>query len=407
FDSRSLSFEAELMDATGGAGVDLVLNSLAGDFIPASLQVLAEGGTLIELGKTGIWTQRQVDAEPKVRPGVRYLPVDLSDDLMERPEVIRPALEELVQRVEAGELRPLPYRIFPLSRAEEAFRTMAAGRHTGKLILVPDGRFIVRDDGAYLITGGLGGLGLQVAERLADRGARCIVPAGRSEPGDGARQAMANLRQRGVRVEAIRADASDQEGMARALAALDPLPPLRGVIHSAGALRDGALIQQRWEDFAEVFASKPVGVEALAALSAGAPLDFFLIFSSIAGTLGSPGQGNHAAANAYLDAFAVDRVASGLPAMSIAWGAWGEIGAAVRHGVNTRAARKGIGTIDPRLGLQLMEELAVAGDPVAVVSPIRWETFLGDGEVSPFYERVASLRRPRMVSRHAAGPASE
>src|SRR5690606_17945725 len=185
FDSRSTDFAERLLEATDGRGVDLVLNSLAGDFIPASLRVLAAGGQLLELGKTGIWDQVRVDGHPGLKPGVRYHAVDLSPLITGSPNVIRAWLERLVERFESGELTSLPHRVVPMSRAVDAFRDMAAGRHVGKLVLKRD-RLIVRGDGAYLVTGGLGGIGLLVAETLARRGAGRLLLVGRSAPGEDA-----------------------------------------------------------------------------------------------------------------------------------------------------------------------------------------------------------------------------
>jgi len=392
FDSRTLGFADDLREATGGSGVDIIVNSLAGDFIPASLRTLAPGGILVELGKTGEWDQERARALDGIHPDVRYVPVDLSDDLLHHPGVIGAALSRVVDRVAAGELKPLPVRTFPLSRAEEAFRHMAAGRHTGKLVLVADGTPAVRSDGTYLITGGLSGLGLRVAEWLAQRGVRSLVLAGRRAPSPAAEATLDAIRQGGTAVEILQVDVSAAGSLGRALAGLEGLPPIRGVVHSAGTLRDGVLVQQNWEDFLEVLRPKALGIREVESATAGHPLDFFVIFSSMASFLGSPGQANHSAANAFMDALAVDRVARGLPAFSVAWGAWGEIGAAVRHGVNERAARRGVGTIDPELGLSLLERLTPSGYPSLMVSPMQWADFAGTGPVAPFLHRV--IRRP-------------
>ena len=393
FDSRSLSFENDVMSATNGAGVDLVLNSLAGDFIPASLRVISEGGALIELGKTGGWDDARVRQLEGVRAGVRYVVVDLTDDLLHQPAGPGRILQTIADRVATGELKPLPCRTLPMSRAEDAFRSMAAGRHTGKLVLVRDAYLPVRDDGAYLVTGGLAGLGLRVADHLCERGARTLVLAGRSSPSADAEAAIERMRAAGARVLTLQVDVADRDALERALSGIAELPHLRGVVHCAGVLRDAALVQQTWADFQAVLQPKVAGLHNLEALTRDQPLDFFLIYSSIAGTLGSPGQSNHAAANAFLDAAAVHRVARGRPAVSLAWGAWSEIGAAVRHGVNTRAARKGLGIIDPETGLALTEGLSAAGYAVAGIAPIQWEVFLDGTRVSPFLERVARMRR--------------
>lgn len=393
FDSRSLSFADDVMRATDGAGVDIVLNSLAGEFIPASLRVIAEGGILVELGKTGEWDDARTRTLDGVRTGVRYVTVDLTDDLLHNPAAPGRTLAQIVDRVSMGELRPLPHRTLPMSRAVEAFRMMAAGRHTGKLVLVRDGHLPIRSTGSYIVTGGLSGLGLRMAEHLFDRGARTLVLIGRSTPSPDAQAVIQRLRDGGAVVNVLNLDVADRAALEQAVGSVPT--PVRGVIHCAGVLSDASLVQQTWESFETVLRPKTTGVLNIDRLTRDQPLDFFLAFSSIAGTLGSPGQANHAAANAFLDAVAVDRAARGRPAVSLAWGAWSDIGAAVRHGVNTRAAGKGLGTISPELGVALTEALSATGHAAVAVSPMDWDVFLGQGAVAPFYERVATLRRRR------------
>ena len=396
FDSRSLSFESDVMHATGGAGVDIVLNSLAGEFIPASLRVLADDGILVELGKTGEWDDARTRTLDGVRAGVRYVTVDLTDDLLHNPSVPGRMLAQIVDRVTMGELRPLPYRTLPMRRAVDAFRSMAAGRHTGKIVLVRDGHLPVRDTGSYLVTGGLSGLGLRMAEHLFERGARTLVLMGRSAPTAEAESVIQRLRDGGATVNILRVDVADRSALEDVIGSVPA--PVRGVVHCAGVLSDASLVQQTWESFETVLRPKAAGTLNIDWLTRGQPLDFFLAFSSIAGTLGSPGQANHAAANAFLDAVAIDRAARGRPAVSLAWGAWSDIGAAVRHGVNTRAAGRGLGTISPDLGMALTEALSSTGHAAITVSPMDWDVFLGEGTVAPFYERVAALRRRRKQS---------
>lgn len=408
FDSRSLTFEQDVMRVTEGAGVHIVLNSLAGDFIPASLRVLTEGGVLVELGKTEEWDDARARSQNGVRAGVRYVPIDLSDDLLHRPERITPALESLVGRVSNAELAPLPFRTYPLDRAEEAFRTMAAGLHTGKLVLIPPDGPVLRRDGAYLITGGLSGLGLRTAERFVERGAGAVVLVGRSAASAEAESAIEGMRAQGARVDVLRADVSDRVQFLQALAGLEALPPIRGVVHSAGTLADGAIVQQNWGSFLEVLGPKALGVRNLEAAVGSSPVDFFLIYSSMASVLGSAGQANHSAANAFLDAVAVARRAHGTPGVSLAWGAWDEIGAAARRGANERAAQRGLGSIHPESGMMLTERLAVAGHPAVMVSPVDWSTFAEDSGSAPFLERVAAIapKRRTSVPRRSGEPAS-
>ena len=190
-DSRSLSFADEVMRITGGAGVDVVLNSLAGDFIPAGMRVLKKGGVFAEIGKSGIWTAEQVRREA---PGIRYVVVDLGEEIQRDAASVRKLFEDVVNDVAAGALAPLPVRTFPLVEAVSAFRHMATARHIGKIVLVPeidaDEQLIVRKDGAYLITGALGGLGLAAVQWLASRGAGEIIALARRPPSESERSAL-------------------------------------------------------------------------------------------------------------------------------------------------------------------------------------------------------------------------
>lgn len=396
FDSRSVEFAEGVLAATGGRGVDIVLNSLAGEFIPASLRTLAADGRMLELGKTGIWTQAQVDACDGLKQNLQYHVVDLSPLLASKPETIQPRLQEIAARVERGEIAPLPHRVVPMSRAADAFRDMAAGRHIGKLVLVREGDLPVRSDGTYLVTGGLAGLGLLVAAHLAERGAGRLLLVGRNEPDEASREVIEQLRATGVTVDVVLADAGKPDELMRILALADDSQPLRGVVHSAGVLDDALLPEQSWGRFRHVFGAKVFGGAALAAGTATAPLDFFVFFSSVSGVFGAAGQANHSAANAFLDALAADLVAAGRPALSIAWGAWSGTGAAVRRGSMTRVSRRGVLEIEPRRGLDLFERLAAGTTGAIVASPMDWNVFL-----------AASGRRNALVDHFAARSTAE
>ena len=406
FDSRSPSFADALLAETGGRGVDLVLNSLAGDFIPASIRTLAEGGRLLELGKSDVWTQGRVDAFEGARAGVTVHAIDLSPLLVNEPAKIRPRLEALVQRVERGELKPLPFRTFALSRAIDAFREMSAGRHIGKLVLVRGGQFPIRRDGSYLITGGLAGLGLLVAEHLAQRGAGRLLLVGRSGPTPEAEKVLDRIRAHGTELYSAQVDVADAAAFERVIAQFaDHALPLRGVVHSAGSLDDAMLPDQSWERFRRVFDAKVSGSETLVRATASAPLDFLVLFSSIASVFGSPGQANHAAANAFVDALADDLAARGRPALAIGWGAWSEIGAAARHGTIGRTAGRGIRSIDPATGLAILDRLLGSRAGAVVASPMDWEVFRSAGRPDPFLERVAVESRATRPTSGGVGKA--
>ena len=340
-DSRSLAFAEEVLRLTDGHGVELVLNSLADEFVGRSFAVVARGGRFLEIGKRGIWTREQVAA---LNRDVEYHIVDWGVDAQKNPALIGAMFQELAAEFAGGRLQPLPRRVFPWSEAVAAFRFMAQGRHTGKVVVsqrellggaVSGAPVTISADATYLITGGLSGLGLLVGEWLVGRGARQLVLAGRRAPTPEAAAVIQSLEQRGARVRVATTDVSDGAALAALLADVRAtMPPLKGIIHSAGVLDDAALPQQNWERFRRVFAPKVAGSFQLHTLTRSDALDFFVLFSSVAALLGSPGQANHAAANSFMDVLARSRRALSLPAVSINWGAWSEVGAATCAGLS-------------------------------------------------------------------------
>jgi acyl transferase domain-containing protein/NADPH:quinone reductase-like Zn-dependent oxidoreductase len=363
-DSRSTSFAAEILAATGGRGVDVVLNSLTGDgFIAASLSALAPGGRFVEISKRGIWT---AEAMAAARPDVTYHILAVDRLTVEQPERVGAVLRAVLARVAAGELRALPYTSYPLGEARLAMRRMQQARHIGKIVLTPPvaAAAPVRAGVTYLITGGLGGIGLAVAGWLADRGATHLVLNGRRAPDAAAEAAVAALRARGVVVELMLADVAQAAEVDRLLAELEArMPPLAGVIHAAGLLRDGAVANQDWGRFAEVLGPKLLGAWHLHRATVDRPLELFVLFASTAGLLGSRGQANHAAANVFLDQLARHRRALGLAGLSVDWGAWSEIGEAAERRATLEASMEaaGIGWMAPAQGLAALER-ALAGE---------------------------------------------
>jgi acyl transferase domain-containing protein len=248
-------------------------------------------------------------------------------------------------------------------------------------------------EGTYLITGGLGGLGLLVAGWLVERGARSIALVGRHRVSRHARSQLSELTHKGAEVKVFQADVSDMEQMKAVFEEIETsLACIRGVIHAAGILDDGILRQQSWDRFANVFRPKVGGAWNLHRLTHDRALDFFIMFSSAASLFGSPGQANHAAANAFLDALAYYRQARGLPGLAINWGAWAKVGAAARKRVEAPMLMKGIGTIEPEKGLKVFEQLMHKSIAQIGVVPIEWEHFLQQfpgGVHPPFFASIA------------------
>jgi len=269
-----------------------------------------------------------------------------------------------------------------------------------------------RRDGTYLITGGLGGLGLIVARWMAEQGAGNLILLSRRAVTAEAEQSLGVLRRIGAEVVVARADVSQREEIARVLHTEGKgLPPLRGVIHAAGVLDDGTLEQLTWDQFLHVMAPKVAGAYNLHEATRACPLDFFILFSSAAAQLGSPGQSNHAAANAYLDFLAHWRRSQGLPASSINWGAWSEVGAAAARGAEQRMRAKGIGMIAPQEGLAVLERLMAELPVQIIVDPIDWPVFSAQAGWSPLltefvqrYRRSGAEIRGGFRERLAAAP---
>ncbi|WP_394823177.1 SDR family NAD(P)-dependent oxidoreductase [Pendulispora albinea] len=365
FDSRSLAFAEGVRAATGGRGVDVVLNSLAGEAVPASLACLAPYGRFLEIGKRDIYDNSKLGLLP-FQKNLTYAAIDLARMFLERPALCGDLLREIVAWMEADTLRPLPTNARPITRAADAFQDMAQARHTGKLVLtvgdpataIAPFQGAVRSDGTYLVTGGLGGLGLVVAASLAARGAQRVLLVGRSAPSDAAAAAIAALEARGVRAIVGSVDVSDRGALASFLAASsDPARPLRGVVHAAAVLDDAVVRTLDAARLRRVAAPKADGAWNLHVLTLDQPLDFFVSFSSVAGVLGSPGQANYAAANAFLDALAHHRRALGYAAQSLDWGPFAEVGlAAASSNRGARLASKGFSSITPSRGMEAFEE---------------------------------------------------
>jgi polyene macrolide polyketide synthase len=411
--SRELTFRERFLKATDGEGVDVVLDSLANEFVDASLELLPRGGRFIEIGKADI---REPDTVAAEHQGVRYRAFDLSDV---EPERVQELLLEVVRLFEAGALRHLPIQSWDVRSAPEAFRYMREARHVGKIVLTvpqqPD------PEGTILITGATGGLGELVARHLADHhGARHLLLASRrGEDADGARELVDALAEHGCEAKLAACDVADRGQLEKLLAEIPADHPLTAVIHAAGTLDDGVIGSLDAERLRGVMAPKVDGAINLHELTADGELAQFVLFSSIAGTLGTPGQANYAAANAFLDALAHDRSAQGLAAKSLAWGAWERgMAAGLSDTDRQRGERIGIGALSDEDGLALLDAANATAEPQ--LAPLAIDTkalsaHAGSGLLPPMLQGLVreSAREDRgdaqnsLGQRLAAAPKSE
>ena len=406
YDSRSTEFAEQIRRDTDGYGVDIVLNSLTGAAQRAGFELLATGGRFVEIGKRDVYGNTRLGLFP-FRRNLTFYYVDLALMSLSHPERVGTLLRTVYQLVADGELPPARHTDYPLAEAATAIRVMSAAQHTGKLLLdvdrtghssvvvPPEQAAAFRRDGAYLITGGLGGLGLFVAEKMAATGAGRIVLTSRSQPTAQALETIEFIRSLGADVVVECGDIADP-ATARKLVATAPATglPLRGVLHAAAVVEDATLANITDDLIERDWAPKVYGAwnlhTALEALAADEQLDWFCSFSSAAALVGSPGQGAYAAANSWLDAFTRWRRTQGRPATSIAWGAWGQIGRATEFAADTGAA------ISPDEGAFAFEMLLRHNRAYTGYAPIIGTTWLtAFAQRSPFAEAFRAVGESR------------
>jgi NADPH:quinone reductase-like Zn-dependent oxidoreductase/short-subunit dehydrogenase/acyl carrier protein len=390
FDSRSLDFKDQI---TGG--VDVVLNSLAGGAVEAGLSLLRPGGRFIELGKTDL---RQTDEIARNWPGISYRQADLTPLIAARSPWLREHMSALLNEIAAGSLPMLPLTIFEQRETKQAFRYMAGARHIGRIVIRSAKRELA--GGTHLITGGMRGLGLRLAEWLVERGARDLLLTGRNPASEESSRTIAKLEAKGARVRIHCGDVAEIETV-RELTAQSG-DALRGVWHCAGVTHDALLEEQNWATCAEALSAKAEGAWNLHLATREAKPEFFVMFSSWASLAGSRGQVNYCAANAFLDALATARSSEGLSALSVNWGAWGETGMATSEAVQRHLARSGMEIMRPEHGFLALEAALYTREPLLAIAPIDWPKYLSQltGSQHSFY---ADLIRDSSGSGSSAG----
>lgn len=385
YDSRSLEF-AEQIRANHG-GIDVALNSLAGEAMRATLRMLRPFGRFIELGKRDYLENTAIELRPFVR-NLSYFGVDLDELLAHDPALVRRMLGDLADRFEDGVLRALPYRAFDGEHVSDAMRLMQRSGHVGKIVVRPAMRardpdvmqsFVPRP-GPFIVLGGTGGFGLETAFWLADQGATRVVVASRRgilDPAAGERWAAY-----ADRISVEQADATDASSVGALVARVrERFGPISGIVHTAMVLEDGLLEGLTPEALNAVVAPKVNGVIALDDETRDDPLQCFVVYSSATTLIGNPGQGAYVLANAFMEGIMRQRRARGLPALAVGWGAIADAGVIARdRQLGERLARTtGVTGVSVKDALSHLGRLLAQGDSV---EPVQIYSAMGRSSVA-------------------------
>ncbi|HDS1734775.1 type I polyketide synthase [Pseudomonas sp. BP8] len=379
YDSRSLAYADQVLAATGGRGVDVVLNSLAGEAINRNLRVLKPFGRFLELGKRDFYQNTRIGLRP-FRNNISYFGIDADQLMSERPDLTRRLFGEMMALFEQGILHPLPFREFDANQVVEAYRYMQQARQIGKIVVTYGNRIEqtvdVRQQPAralqldaeatYLVTGGLGGFGLRTAQWLVDKGARHLLLLGRRGPASvEAQPQLAQWQAQGIDVQAVACDITDAGQVRAVIAQIASTPwPLRGLVHAATVIDDGLIRNLDAEQLQRVLEPKAKGAQYLHEFTQGLALDFFVMFSSATTLFGNPGQANYVAANHWLEGLARHRRAHGLAATAVLWGAIDDVGFLARNEQIKDAlqSRMGGAALRAEAALAQLEALLLDGD---------------------------------------------
>ncbi|MDP2901743.1 MAG: SDR family NAD(P)-dependent oxidoreductase [Methylovulum sp.] len=371
-DSRSLSFAEEILAKTGG--VDVVLNSLAGEAINRNFQVLKPFGRFLELGKRDFYENTHIGLRP-FRNNISYFGIDADQLMQERPELTQQLFNDMMALFRTGVLHPLPYTVFDANQVIDAFRYMQQAKQIGKIIVTYDNGIHVKppaeipdrstlqlsENASYLVTGGLGGFGLRTAQWLAGKGARHLILISRSGPVSiEAKAALADFKAQGITVRTAACDVTDKAALTALLKQCDAaMPPLKGIIHAAAVIDDSLVRNLSYDQIHRVFEPKIQGALALHELTLDKSLDLFVLYSSVTTLFGNPGQANYVAANLWLEALAAYRHQQGLVATCVCWGAIDDAGYLTRNEKIKEAlqSRMGGSALSAATALAVLERL--------------------------------------------------
>lgn len=404
YDSRTLDFAAQIKIDTNGEGIDIVLNSLTGEAMIRSMELLRSFGRFLEIGKKDVYENSRLGLSVFDK-AISYSMIDLEKMLFETPAFLGELLEEVLKHFESGTYQPLQFQSFGVSEVKKAFEFMSKAKHLGKIIINVDQenpsiellqhpKTVFSADATYLLTGGYGGLGITFADWMVNQGARNLILVGRSGPKAFAQKTIDAWAAKGANINVVKTDVSSRSDLKQIIDAIPSDQPLKGVMHLAGILDDAAVSNLHLEQYERVLQPKVNGAWYLHELTHAMDLDFFVLFSSSALLFGSPGQAAYVAANAYLDQLAATRKMQGLEALSINWGTVSDVGlAAEADNRADRLAEEGVLSLSPNECIDIYA--TIADVPSSSIGAFRfdlnkWQQAYLTAAKNPFFEHLRS-----------------
>ena len=412
FDSRSLAFADDILAVTNGDGVDVVLNSLAGEAIRSNLRILKPFGRFLELGKRDFVENTPIGLR-YFKDNISYFGIDADQLLTGNPALAARMFSEVMALLRDGTLSPLPWRLFSADRVIDAFRTMQQAKHIGKIVVNFSPTFLpaveckatialplsLEKESTWLVTGGLSGFGLESARWLASRGVGNLVLLNRrGMDTPNAQEILDSFGATGVSAHAVACDITNRDALNAVITDIEQtLPPLKGIIHAAAVFEDAPIYNLDTESMNAVLNTKLLGAWNLHELTLQTSIDYFILYSSITTLIGNPGQANYVAANSGLEGLASLRRRMGLPALAVAFGPIGDAGYLVRNSTikETLAHRLGKAPLSAREALDQLDYLlqnSKSDGSCYAVANFEWST-LSQLLPSSFSDRFAVLNR--------------
>lgn len=371
FDSRSAEYAEQILAMTENKGVDAVVNSFTGEHIAKGFSVLKSGGYFIEVGEREKLTGEQV---LKYHKDVIYTTVSLFDVIKDEPQKAKEMLVQLVNLLGKGDIKPIPYQVCDRANIKDAFRFIQKGKHTGKILVDFSGEKEHKGKRTVIITGGANGIGWEIAKYWAKNFDDSLVLLGRSPETLEIHEKLKSVRQKGKDIIYYSVDIGDSKALCKVLSEVNAkLPPLKGIIHSAGVISDKLIKDESWENIEKVLTPKIFGVWNLHNLTLVNELDFFILFSSVTAVLGSIGVSGYATGNSFMEGFAQYRRQLGLPCLCLNWGPWQEIGMLTRlNKIATEIwTQNGFESLPSDEGVKIFDGVKGSNDNISIM-PVDW-----------------------------------